>query len=64
MKHKLDEASTHKPRKRVCIYPNNKFAEVAEIAAAIKEAKAKAPKAATKAEEKAVKKASKYSACL
>ena len=55
MKHKLDEASSHKPRKRVCIDPNKKFAEVAEIAATIKEAEAKAPKAATKVEEKAVK---------
>ena len=59
MKYRLDKASSTKPRKRVRIDPNKRFAEVTEIAAAMKEAEAKAPKAATKGEEKAVKKASK-----
>ena len=55
MKHRLDKASSTRPRRRVRIDANKKFAEVTEIAAAMKKDEEKASKAAIKGGEKAAK---------
>ena len=53
MKHRLDEANSTRPRRRVRIDANKKFAEVREIAAAITKDEAQAPAVAIKGGEKA-----------
>ena len=58
LKHKLDEASSTRPRRRVPIDPNKRFAEVAEIAAAMEDDDVEASNVAEKATEKSPKKAS------
>ena len=58
MKHQLDEASSTRPRRRVQIDPNKRFAEVSELVAAMEDTDVEASNVAGKATERSPKKAS------